>query len=136
MLKHKVSKSTLLLFFAILICILSVASGMLMVSIREKISRENNSFNDDIMTGQDFGSFSLEVGQPVYNNSIMSLSVLYVVAEHNGAIGIFNGTHTELIELLDVDVRLLPDADRAYLINGIKIYSTAELLSVICDYTG
>ncbi|MHB1152297.1 MAG: BofC C-terminal domain-containing protein [Eubacteriales bacterium] len=136
MLKHKISKNALLLFFAILICILSVASGMLMVSIREKISRENTDFNDDIMTGQDFGSLSLEVGQPIFNNSVMSHSVLYVVAEHNGAIGIFNGTHTELIELLDVDVSMLPESDRAYLINGIKIYTTAELLSVICDYTG
>lgn len=136
MFKRKISKSTLLLFFAVLICILSVASGMLIVSIREKISEENNSLGNDIRTSQDFGSLSLEVGQPLYNNSAMIPSVLYVVAEHNGAIGIFNSTHTQLIELLDVDVCLLPDADRAYLINGIKIYSTAELLSVICDYTG
>ncbi len=136
MLKQKISKSTLLLFFTILICILSIASVMLIVSIREKISGENTGFSDDIMTGQDFRSLSLEVGQPIYNNSVMSLSVLYVVAEHNGVIGIFNGTHTELIELLNVDVSMLPDADRAYLDKGIKIYSTAELLSVICDYTG
>ena len=62
--------------------------------------------------------------------------ILYVVAEHNGRIGIFDPSRTTLFELLDVYVDYLPDIDRQYLENGINIYTNDELLSVIADYTG
>gem|GEM_PF-1570361 len=62
--------------------------------------------------------------------------ILYIVAEHNGRIGIFNPERTTVFEVLDVYVDYLPDTDRQYLKSGINIYSNDELLSVISDYTG
>jgi hypothetical protein len=137
MLKYKITKNKLFLFFAVffMICVLSVASGMLIVSAREKISGIRFRQTDLTQPISKNSSIS-EAGQPVYFNSADIPTVLYIVAEHNGAVGIYDSTRTELIELLDVDVNSLPDIDRAYLINGIKIYSPSQLLSVICDYTG
>jgi hypothetical protein len=136
MIKYKFTKSKLILFIAaiFMICVLSVASGMLIVSAREKISGIHYNQRTQIIS--DNNSITAEDGQPVYFNSAVSPVVLYIVAEHNGAVGIFDSTHTKLIELLDVDVYSLPEIDRSYLANGIKIYTPAELLSVICDYTG
>ncbi|MDD4773190.1 MAG: BofC C-terminal domain-containing protein [Eubacteriales bacterium] len=110
-----------------------------MVNIRKIISGENNNIydiNNEIILSRDKDPVSVEAGQKIYYNSVINPAILYVVAEHNGVIGIFNGTHTKLIELLNVDVCMLPEIDRQYLADGIKIYSSSELLSVICDYTG
>lgn len=138
MIKHKISKNKLLLSFAafFMICVLSVASGLLIVSAREKISGGRYRQTDLTQSISDNSSIPAEAGQPVYYSSVFSPTVLYIIAEHNGAVGIFDSTRTKLIELLDVDVCSLPDIDRTYLTNGIKIYSPSELLSVICDYTG
>lgn len=68
------------------------------------------------------------------DNSISD--VIYVVAEYDGRIGIFNASCTTVYEILDVYVDYLPDADKQYLKHGIKVYSNDELLSVIADYTG
>ena len=62
--------------------------------------------------------------------------IIYVVAEHNGKIGIYDPNRTTVFEILDVYVDYLPDADKRYLQNGINIYTNDELLSVIADYTG
>lgn len=138
MIKYKISKNKLLLSFTafFMICVLSVASGLLIVSIREKISGGLYRQTDRTQSISVNSSIPAEAGQSVYYNSAVNNTVLYVVAEHNGAVGIFDSTRTKLIEVLDVDVCSLPESDRTYLTNGIKIYSPAELLSVICDYTG
>ena len=62
--------------------------------------------------------------------------ILYVVAEHNGKIGIYDPNRTTVFEVLDVYVDYLPETDKQYLKNGINIYTNDELLSVIADYTG
>ena len=62
--------------------------------------------------------------------------IIYVVAEHNGKIGIYDPNRTMVFEVLDVYVDYLPDTDKRYLQNGINIYTNDELLSVIADYTG
>jgi predicted metal-dependent enzyme (double-stranded beta helix superfamily) len=115
------------------ICVLGAASGYLIINSYEKIS--GNNYKPDTLLLQE-STLSAEAGMPVYYNYTPGPSVLYTVAEHNGHIGIYDGTRTELIELLDVDVSSLPESDRMYLENGIKIYSIAELMTVICDYTG
>lgn len=63
-------------------------------------------------------------------------NVLYIVAEYDGKIGIFDSKRTTVFEVLDVYVDYLPETDRQYLKTGINIYTNDELLSIIADYTG
>lgn len=79
---------------------------------------------------KDVKSEQSEETEYIYND------VLYVIAEHNGRIGIFNSSRTTVFEVLDVYVDYLPDVDKQYLMNGIEIYTNDELLSIIADYTG
>ncbi len=57
-----------------------------------------------------------------------------IAREYEGKIGIFDSTD-KLIQILDVNVSTLPEADRKLLRAGIKISSKAELNSLIEDYT-
>ncbi len=136
MFRHKSANYSLYILFIFLVCLLSIVSVMFVVSIQKKIFVDNKIINENIKADQDVISLFAKDRQTYCNNAVMMPKVLYVIAEYKGVIGIFDSTQTELIELLNVDVDILPDTDRIYLANGIRIYSPAELLSVICDYTG
>jgi hypothetical protein len=64
-----------------------------------------------------------------------AIDILYIVAEHDGKIGIFERNQTTLLDVIDVNVSYLPDMDKEYLKNGIPVYSYNQLQSVISDYT-
>lgn len=57
----------------------------------------------------------------------------YMLAEHNGQIGVFDG-EGELIRTLDVFVMTLPEADREALSDGIPAASWQELCELIECY--
>ena len=59
----------------------------------------------------------------------------YLVRRCEGGIGIYDGTGSVLYELLDVDVRSLPAADRAMLEMGILITGEAALRALTEDYS-
>lgn len=59
----------------------------------------------------------------------------FMIKEYNGVIGIFDGTGA-LQDILDVDIKSLPEADRVMLGTGIWAASRRELASLIEDYTG
>lgn len=116
---------TLLFFFCfILLCIFSAVH---FINIKEK-----EILNSIAMPVQTIQNNQYKTEEEEY---IDETDVLYVVAEHDGRIGIFNANCTTVFEILDVYVDYLPDIDRQYLKNGIEIYTNDELLSVIADYT-
>lgn len=59
----------------------------------------------------------------------------YLLREYNGVIGVFDDTGV-LTELIEVDVKSLPEADRVMLGTGIWAMSRRELAALIEDYTG
>ena len=59
----------------------------------------------------------------------------YLLRTCEGKIGIYNGEGTVLYEILDVDVRTLPAADRAMLEEGIIVSGEAALRALTEDYS-
>ena len=59
----------------------------------------------------------------------------YLVRRCADGIGIYDGTGSVLYELLDVDVRSLPAADRAMLEMGILVTGEAALRALTEDYS-
>lgn len=59
----------------------------------------------------------------------------YLVRTCEGQIGIYDGTGAVLYEILDIDVRTLPAADRAMLDAGIIVTGEAALRSLTEDYS-
>lgn len=59
----------------------------------------------------------------------------YLVRTCEGQIGVYDGTGAVLYEILDIDVRTLPAADRAMLDAGIIVTGEAALRSLTEDYS-
>jgi hypothetical protein len=59
---------------------------------------------------------------------------VYTVKEYEGHIGVFHNDDTVPYQEIDVDVASLPEADQTLLKDGIKVYSTEKLNSIIEDY--
>lgn len=60
---------------------------------------------------------------------------MYMLKEYNGVIGVFDMSGV-LTDIIDVEIKALPEADRAMLSTGIMAHSNRELASLIEDYTG
>ena len=59
----------------------------------------------------------------------------YLLRTCEGKIGVYNATGTVLYEIMDVDIRTLPAADRAMLDEGIIVTGEAALRSLTEDYS-
>ena len=59
----------------------------------------------------------------------------YILKNHNGVIGVFDISGV-LTDIIDVDIKSLPEQDRTLLEAGIWARSRQELASLIEDYTG
>ena len=60
---------------------------------------------------------------------------IFVLREYEGVIGVFDSSGV-LVDIINVQVISLPEADRQMLESGISAFSRGELLSLIEDYTG
>ena len=69
------------------------------------------------------------------NRSSQRAAKEYLVRRCADGIGIYDGTGSVLYELLDVDVRSLPAADRAMLEMGILVTGEAALRALTEDYS-
>ncbi len=67
-------------------------------------------------------------------NAMASKTDVYTVKEYEGEIGVFHNEETAPYRRLDVNVSSLPEADQELLKEGIKVYSTEKLKSIIEDY--
>ena len=65
--------------------------------------------------------------------SVSTREYLLMICE--GKIGVYNADATLLYEILDVDIRTLPAADRAMLSEGIVVCGEAALRALAEDYT-
>ena len=77
----------------------------------------------------------------VYNGCCAPASVpartdVYTLREYRGKIGIFEEGKSTPLQVLDVYVFTLPEADRASLRTGIRVISDDALRSLIEDFTG
>ncbi|MGI6167138.1 MAG: hypothetical protein ACOYIA_03260 [Eubacteriales bacterium] len=59
---------------------------------------------------------------------------VFVLREYEGVIGVFDSSGV-LVDIINVKVMSLPEADRKMLESGIYAFSRGELLSLIEDYT-
>ena len=59
----------------------------------------------------------------------------FILKNHNGVIGVFDQSGI-LTDIIDVDIKSLPEQDRTMLEAGIWARSRQELASLIEDYTG
>jgi len=66
--------------------------------------------------------------------AMASKTDVYTVKEYEGHIGVFLNDDTVPYQEIDVDVSALPEADQVLLKDGIKVYSTEKLNSIIEDY--
>ena len=62
-------------------------------------------------------------------------SVTFILKNYNGVIGVFDQSGV-LTDIIDVDIKSLPEQDRTMLEAGIWARSRQELASLIEDYTG
>ena len=61
--------------------------------------------------------------------------VTFILKNYNGVIGVFDQSGI-LTDIIDVDIKSLPEQDRTLLEAGIWARSRQELASLIEDYTG
>ncbi|MBP5207562.1 MAG: hypothetical protein J6330_03795 [Clostridia bacterium] len=59
----------------------------------------------------------------------------YVLREYNGGIGIYRSGVNEPITVIEVDLRTLPESDRAALVRGVYAANEEELSRRIEDYS-
>ena len=62
-------------------------------------------------------------------------TVTFILKNYNGVIGVFDQSGI-LTDIIDVDIKSLPEQDRTMLEAGIWARSRQELASLIEDYTG
>ena len=62
----------------------------------------------------------------------MTSKATFLVKEHMGRIGVY--CENKLLDVIDIYTKTLPEADRAMLIEGIKVGSLSELNALIEDY--
>ena len=62
-------------------------------------------------------------------------TVTFILKNYNGVIGVFDQSGI-LTDIIDVDIKSLPEQDRTMLEAGIWARSHQELASLIEDYTG
>ncbi len=60
---------------------------------------------------------------------------IYCLYECGGKIGIYDAKSSILIDIIDVLVSSLPEADRACLKRGIEIYSFSDLSKIVDELT-
>ena len=60
---------------------------------------------------------------------------IFILKEYNGYIGVFDKSSV-LMDVINVQIKSLPEADRNMLRTGIYAFSRNELISLIEDYTG
>lgn len=79
------------------------------------------------------------VYMPIYleseEESVTDARNFYTVRSYEGKIGVFSDSG-KLIEVIDVYIKTLPEADRRQLEEGFIIESEDELRSLVEDYTG
>ena len=69
-----------------------------------------------------------------YEESILEEDI-FILKEYNGYIGVFDESSV-LVDVINVQIKSLPEADRNMLRTGIYAFSRNELISLIEDYTG
>jgi len=88
---------------------------------------------------KDLNSTTTELKQSIKTLSISSekscSDTTFILREYDGTIGIFDSAGV-LIDVIDVQIKSLPEADRDMLRTGIYAFSRNELISLIEDYTG
>ena len=71
-----------------------------------------------------------------FNNEVENEdNATFILKNHNGVIGVFDQSGI-LTDIIDVDIKSLPEQDRTMLEAGIWARSRQELASLIEDYTG
>lgn len=60
---------------------------------------------------------------------------LYTLGEYNGKLALFKRGYSMPVEIYDVYLSSLPDAERSKIKNGITAQSDEEILKIIEDYT-
>lgn len=110
-------KKRVIVFIAAIISILVCLS---MVSIR---------IADTLATSADSIPAETEISEAEENMP------QYVVSAYNNKIAVFEYGKSYPLEIFDVYVNSLPEPDVVSIQNGIHIYSTEQLRSVIEDYT-
>ena len=115
---------------------------MLIIVVCVAIASVNNKFTESPSV-EDSESITEILTEYVYirqdtyatEATVQTEPELYIVKEYLGQIGIFYFDGT-LIDVLDVYIKTLPEADRRMLGEGISVDSKAKLNSIIEDYSG
>ncbi len=118
------SKKALIAIMTVAIAAMTISSATLILAISIQGRIETVCYNTAEMSSQ-LSSRS---------NDTWSSSG-FMIKEYNGVIGIFDSAGA-LQDILDVDIKSLPEADRVMLGAGIWAASERELASLIEDYTG
>ena len=82
--------------------------------------------SDNVIDSEDLESDSIAVVESAFETLL--------VKEYLGKIGVFNAGG-ELVRVIDVYTKTLPEADRRMLEEGIEIMSEKQLYSIIQDYS-
>lgn len=84
---------------------------------------------------------ALTEGTEILNSTVAGLAEteakeeIFILREYEGVIGVFDNAGV-LTDVIDVQVKSLPETDREMLEAGIYAFSRGELIALIEDYTG
>ena len=107
---------------AVVVIVLSVATLAMSMSIRGKLEAVQDNTT----------SLASQISKMA---SVTTDGAKYLLREYNGVIGVFDETGV-LTDIIEVDIKSLPEADRIMLGTGIWAMSRSELAALIEDYTG
>lgn len=117
----------------IILCVMIVIIGMLVFGYSQK-RLDNTPMPSSVNVLDNFTSKQASSQENSEIPSSVSRSTTYTVKEYQGHIGIFHNDDRTPYQEIDVDVSSLPLADRKLLKDGIKVYNTNKLNSIIEDY--
>ena len=113
---------------------------LVVFAITVNIISETNAKNSDTDVGQEVHTEYIYVN--IFDENTNAVIIgdteeqdVYIIREHMGKIGIFAEDGT-LINVLEIYVETLPEADKRLLGEGFEIIGQKQLNSIIEDYTG
>lgn len=123
--EHSKSEKSILIILLGIIIAISIILSVISVTLYQQI-KELHTTTNELKKSVNVLYTSAEKQK--------SKTVSFILKEYEGCIGIFDNDGV-LIDVIDIQIKSLPETDRNMLRTGIYAFSKNELMSLIEDYT-
>ncbi|MBQ9080268.1 MAG: hypothetical protein IJY27_04265 [Clostridia bacterium] len=114
-----------IIMVVVIAVVFSVASFAVTLGMR-------STLDELVSNSEDLG---IEVSKLITVDTTTASKAMFMLKEYNGVIGVFDEAGV-LTDIIEVDIKSLPEKDRTMLGTGIWAFSRQELAALIEDYTG